>query len=93
LPDAHERKRERMNKDELFQLVIRHVREVIPELGTHRFAYSDRLAELGANSMDRAEILMLVLDTLSLQVPRVELFGPKNLGELIDLLGVKLQAA
>jgi len=82
-----------MNKDELFQLVIRHVREVIPELEPHRFEYSDRLQELGANSMDRAEILMLVLDSLSLQVPRVELFGPKNLGELIDLLGVKLQAA
>jgi polyketide biosynthesis acyl carrier protein len=82
-----------MTNDELFQLVVRHAKEVIPELASHIFQRNDRLAELGANSMDRAEILMLVLDSLSLKIPRVELFGPKNIGELVELLGRKLQVS
>lgn len=82
-----------MNKEQLFQLVVGHVKEVIPELNSHPFQYDDRLQDLGANSMDRAEIIMLTLDSLSLKIPRIELFGPKNLGELVDLLGTKLQAA
>jgi len=82
-----------MTHDQLFQLVVRHVKDVIPELDAHSFERNDRLQELGANSMDRAEILMLVLDSLSLKIPRVELFGPRNLGELVELLGRKLQAS
>jgi len=36
-------------------------------------------------SVDRAESAMLVQELLDLSVPRVELFGPKNIGELADL--------
>jgi polyketide biosynthesis acyl carrier protein len=36
---------------------------------------------------------MLVQESLSLAVPRVELFGPKNIGELADLFMRKLSAA
>jgi polyketide biosynthesis acyl carrier protein len=63
---------------------------VIPELGDHRFQRTDRLAELGANSVDRADILMTVLEALALRIPRVELFGAANIGELVDLLHAKL---
>jgi len=51
------------------------------------------LVDLGANSVDRAEIAMLVQESLGLVVPRVELFGPKNIGELADLFLKKLDAA
>ena len=52
-----------------------------------------RLADLGANSVDRAEIAMLVQESIGLAVPRVELFGPANIGELADLFLKKLDAA
>jgi polyketide biosynthesis acyl carrier protein len=42
------------------ELIARHAREVLPELETHQFIPSDRLVGLGANSVDRAEIAMLV---------------------------------
>ncbi len=65
----------------------------MPGLEAHEFAASDRLADLGANSMDCAEIAMIVQESLGLAVPRVELFGPKNIGELADLFLKKLKLA
>jgi polyketide biosynthesis acyl carrier protein len=75
-----------MNKEDIFNLVVRHSCEVIPELESHNFKPSDRLTDLGANSVDRAEIVSMTMEALSLQIPRVELFGAKNIGELIDVL-------
>jgi polyketide biosynthesis acyl carrier protein len=75
-----------MNRTDIFELVVHHICEVIPELEDHSFKPSDRLVELGANSVDRAEIVSMTLESLSLQIPRVELLGPKNIGELVDVL-------
>jgi polyketide biosynthesis acyl carrier protein len=80
-----------MTKDAVLQLIARHAREVLPGLDGHAFVGTDRLSELGANSVDRAEIAMLVQESLSLSVPRVELFGPRNIGELADLFVSKLR--
>lgn len=82
-----------MTRTELLELIARHTREIVPGLDEHQFVASDRLVDLGANSIDRAEIAMLVQESLGLSVPRVELFGPKNIGELADLFLTKLHAA
>lgn len=82
-----------MNKEDVFMLVVRQSCEVIPELEGHEFKASDRLVDLGANSVDRAEIITMAMEALSLQIPRVELFGAKNMGELVDVLYEKLQSA
>jgi polyketide biosynthesis acyl carrier protein len=82
-----------MTATHLLDLIARHTREVIPGVDDHTFVASDRLADLGANSIDRAEIIMLVQESIGLSVPRVELFGPKNIGELADLFLMKLSAA
>jgi polyketide biosynthesis acyl carrier protein len=82
-----------MTKTEILNLIADHTREILPGLDAHRFDGSDRLVDLGANSVDRAEIAMLVQESLGLSVPRVELFGPKNIGELADLFLKKLHAA
>lgn len=82
-----------MNRDEVFDLIVRCTREVVPGLEGHVFQRHDRLADLGANSVDRAEIVIMVLEALSLKIPRVELFGPKNIGELADLVYEKVQSS
>jgi len=82
-----------MTKSEVLNLIAQHTREILPGLDAHEFVDSDRLVELGANSVDRAEIAMLVQESLGLSVSRVELFGPKNIGELAELFLRKLDAA
>jgi len=81
-----------MRKEEIFEIVKKHTCEVIPELESHTFERSDRLVELGANSIDRAEIVAMTMEALSLQIPRVELFGAKNIGDLVDVLYEKSQS-
>ena len=78
-----------MSEEEIFELIVRHTGEVIPELENHAFQPSDRLKDLGANSVDRAEIVMMTMESLSLQIPRVELSGMRNIGELAHVLHEK----
>jgi len=82
-----------MTKMEMLDLIARHTRETLSGLDAHQFLASDRLVDLGANSVDRAEIAMLVQDSLGLSVSRVELFKPKNIGELADFFLERLNAA
>ena len=82
-----------MIRTELLDRIAQYTREVLPGLETHEFVPSDRLVDLGANSVDRSEIAMLVQESLGLSVPRIELFGPRNIGELADLLLQKLGAS
>ncbi|SFJ92662.1 polyketide biosynthesis acyl carrier protein [Thermoflavimicrobium dichotomicum] len=81
-----------MNKEDIFRLVVEHTREVLPELEEYNIQPNDRLVDLGANSVDRAEIIMRTMESLSLKVPRVELFGAKNIEELVELLYEKIQS-
>lgn len=82
-----------LSPETVFDLIVRHTREVVPELDGHVFRREDRLADLGANSIDRAEIVAMVLESLSLNVARAQLFGPHNIGELADLLSALVHAA
>ncbi len=69
-----------MKKEDIFSILVKHTREIVPELEQHHFQWDDRLADLGANSVDRAEIIMETLEALSLQIPRIELSEARNLG-------------
>jgi polyketide biosynthesis acyl carrier protein len=80
-----------VNSGQILDVIVRHTREVLPDLQAHEFTPADRLQELGANSVDRAEIVTLVLESLALRIPRTELFGPANIGELARLLQTKMR--
>lgn len=75
-----------MSSDAIFELITQHTLEIIPELEGHPFQRSDSLGDLGANSLDRSEILMMTLEALDLKVPAVKFHGPKNIGELADAI-------
>ncbi|WP_339189220.1 acyl carrier protein [Bacillus sp. FSL M8-0025] len=82
-----------MDKQRIFEILITNICEVLPELDGHRFEPEDQLVELGADSVDRAEIITMVLEDLSLKIPRIELSGVKNIGELAEVLYDKVQSA
>lgn len=74
-----------MNREEIFSLIVRHTCQLLPELENHAFQDNDQLKDLGANSIDRAEIITMTMEALSLQFPRVELSSATNIGELADI--------
>ena len=81
-----------MTKEEILEIIVRHARDVIYSLDRDELRPTDSLEQLGANSVERMEIVLMTLESLSLNIPRVETFGPKNIGELAQLLYEKKRA-
>ena len=79
-----------MNETNVLEVIIRHAREVIPGLAAHRFSSDDSLRELGANSIDRSEIVMMTMESLSLSIPLIEVARAGSVGELASILHSKL---
>ena len=82
-----------MKIEDILEVIARHTREVVASLEAHEFRPEDSLRELGANSVDRADILIMTLDTLSLNIPLVEMAKAENIGELAGILHAKTVAA
>jgi polyketide biosynthesis acyl carrier protein len=76
--------------DAVFATLLAQIRDVVPELGGHDFARGESMADLGVNSIERSEVLLLTLDALGLKLPPREFHGARNIGELSDLLHAKL---
>lgn len=79
-----------MSVENVFNIITGHAREVLPSLADHQFQFTDSLRDLGANSIDRSEIVMLTLESLSLRIPLVQVAKAENIGELASLLHAKL---
>jgi polyketide biosynthesis acyl carrier protein len=79
-----------MNTADIIDIIATHTREVIPNLETHQFVPTDALKDLGANSIDRSEIVMMTLESLSLKIPLIHIARAENIGELASILHEKL---
>ena len=75
-----------MDANDVFEIVVTQIKAVLPETTNRAFVKSDRLVELGANSIDRAEIVLLSLKTLGVAVPIHELAKYATLGELASAI-------
>jgi polyketide biosynthesis acyl carrier protein len=76
--------------EEIFEIIARHARDVLPGLKDQPLGPADSLRELGANSIDRSEIVMLTLESLSLKIPLVQVAKAENMGELASLMHARL---
>ena len=82
-----------MNREHILLTIINSIKEIKPEHEDRTFSGSDSMADdLGADSVERSEIIMMTLQELDLRIPLVETYGPKNIGELAELLALKMQA-
>jgi polyketide biosynthesis acyl carrier protein len=75
-----------VSKEQVLEVIVRHVREAIPGLADHPFHPGDSLKALGANSIDRADIIMMTLESLSLNIPLIEMAKAENIGELASII-------
>ncbi|MEQ1514446.1 MAG: acyl carrier protein [Lysobacteraceae bacterium] len=75
-----------MNKEDIFALIAQNAREIMPQLESHEFQWTDSLRALGANSIDRSEIVMMTLEAMTLDIPLAETIHAENIGALATLL-------
>jgi polyketide biosynthesis acyl carrier protein len=65
---------------------IRHaIAEVLPDLEVDRVSIDDRLHDLGADSVQRAEVLILAMEELAVNIPMVHFAQSKNIGGIVDV--------
>ncbi|MFG0211879.1 acyl carrier protein [Brevibacillus porteri] len=80
-----------MNRQEITALIIKNLYEIVPELEGRELRPEDRLSDLGLNSIDRADLISMVMEDLSLlQNQRSQFIGMSSIGELADGFLVKL---
>lgn len=78
-----------MNLEDIIETIVRHTREVVSSLEGHDFQPTDSLKSLGANSVDRADIIMMTLESLALNIPLTEMAKAENIGELAGIIHAK----
>lgn len=80
-----------MEINDIIKIIGENTCVVIPDLSGHQFKPSDALRDLGANSVDRSEIVMMTLESLMLRTPLRDFAAAENIGELAGILYEKLQ--
>jgi polyketide biosynthesis acyl carrier protein len=74
-----------IDEDRIFAVLKANTLRVLPDIGPNDVSIDGNLTDLGANSIDRVEIVMNSLQELQLKIPVPELHGLKSLRAVVDL--------
>ncbi|MBN8523115.1 MAG: hypothetical protein J0M23_04595 [Rickettsiales bacterium] len=80
-----------MNKEEIFELIKKYIKIIMPELKSNEINLNDSFEILGFNSLEKMEITTKIISELSLTISAAELFRQANLAALVDLLEKKIK--
>jgi len=83
-------RRDDMNSEKILEVIIANIKDVKPDIENHVFQADDKLADLGANSVERSEIIIMTMEKLDLRISLVDTYGPTNIGELAQLFSDKM---
>ncbi|KIA95291.1 MULTISPECIES: phosphopantetheine-binding protein [unclassified Flavobacterium] len=76
-------------KNKIVEQIRENLIEIIPELEGQTISNDEKLSDIGANSIDRAELIALTLEQLEKEIPRIELAGAQTINELAELIAEK----
>jgi polyketide biosynthesis acyl carrier protein len=80
-----------LKKAEIFSIIKKHAINVLPGLEDKDICIEKSLKELGANSIDRMEIVVLSMESIKITSSLVELSEIKNLNGLVTFFYNKLK--
>lgn len=75
-----------IDKEKIFAVIKANTLRVLPDVRSDDITIDGNLTDLGANSIDRVEVVMYSLQELRLKIPAPELHGLKNLRAVVELL-------
>ena len=73
------------SKQEIFDIVKKNTLQVLIDVDPDSVTIDRSLTELGANSIDRVEVVMYSMENLGISVPRTEFQGVRDIRSLVDL--------
>ena len=74
-----------MNKDTIFSLIKKHIIDILPSLSDNDIQATGKMADLGLNSIDRAEVLVAVMEELKIKIPLISLGKMKNINDVVEV--------
>ncbi|MFI6099277.1 phosphopantetheine-binding protein [Lentzea sp. NPDC051213] len=75
-----------MTEQEIFAVLRRHLLDVLPELDESRIRLDRSMRDLGANSIDRMDVVIGVQDELGVNVPAAAMKDVHDLKSLVVAL-------
>lgn len=75
-----------MTKEQILGLVKNSIKQIAPEIDADNVKIDQSLRELGVNSIDRADIIIMSMESLNLKIPLVEFGKLKNIEGIVDFL-------
>lgn len=75
-----------MNKEEVFNIIKEAIGYVIPEIDVNKVTLDDSLKAIGANSIDRAEILSIILEDSNVHIPMISFNEAKNINDIAEII-------
>jgi polyketide biosynthesis acyl carrier protein len=74
-----------VDKEKIFAVIKENTLRILPDAHPEDIKIDGNLTDLGANSIDRVEIVLYSLQQLGLKIPAPELHGLKDLRAVVDL--------
>lgn len=78
-----------MSQDEIFQTFKAVFVDVVPDVDIDRITLQDSMRDLGANSIDRAEIITETMEQLDIVLPMVSFAEAQNIGDIVTVLAAE----
>lgn len=75
-----------MTEQEIFAVLRRHLLDVLPDLDEGRIQLDRSMKDLGANSIDRMDVVIGVQDELGVNVPAAAMKDVHDLRSLVTAL-------
>lgn len=75
-----------MTKADIFNAVKANVIEVLPDLDAGAILPEKSLADLGANSVDRMEIITMTMEHLGISIPLLSFAKVTNIEGIVEVL-------
>lgn len=79
-----------MQKESVFAIIKKSIQDVLYDVTEKDITVDKRLKDLGANSIDRADIVIRSMEGLNLKIPLVELAEAKNIDDLVNIFYKKI---
>ncbi|WP_410511166.1 acyl carrier protein [Paenibacillus sp. BR2-3] len=75
-----------MSKEQIFEIMKSKMLEILPDLAAENISREESMKDLGANSIDRFDIISDTMDELNIKIPLLKFGSLKNIGEVVDFL-------
>ena len=75
-----------MSKKHVFEVVKNVISEILPDVQSDLISIEKSLKELGANSIDRMEVVTMSMEELGLKIPLMSFAQVSNIEGLVDVL-------